>query len=185
MGVSVEVKGEGEERRGRGRGEHYKLLPSFSFFFSLFLLFSVDTLGANLQGRLLRKLREKYAYVFQNLSEIQSDGLWQLETSALSLTNLRGNLIALAESKTKSEEEMKKKIALAYVDAENLAKEARKETSDQKVKYEEKIASLNKSLTTLQQIVQNMASDTGKVRDGDMSQQLLKLRNLCDEQESR
>jgi len=184
VGVSVEVKGEGEERRGRGRGEHYKLLPSFSFFFSLFLLFSVDTLGANLQGRLLRKLREKYAYVFQNLSEIQSDGLWQLETSALSLTNLRGNLIALAESKTKSEEEMKKKIALAYVDAENLAKEARKETSDQKVKYEEKIASLNKSLTTLQQIVQNMASDTGKVRDGDMSQQLLKLRNLCDEQES-
>ena len=99
------------------------------------------------------------------------------------MTNLRGSLKALAISKEHSENEMKDKIELAFVDADNVAQQAKQETEIQKIKYEEKIASLNKSLATLQQIVQNIANDTGKVRDGDMSQQLLKLRNLCEEQE--
>lgn len=59
---------------------------------------------------------------------------------------------------------------------------ARLETATQKQSYEDKIAQLNKSLYTLQNVVKNISHDTSQVRAGDMSQSLLKLNQTTEEQ---
>lgn len=41
------------------------------------------------QGRLLRRVREEYAAIFQSTSKLHSDSIWQLETSAQTISNLR------------------------------------------------------------------------------------------------
>lgn len=67
-------------------------------------------------------------------------------------------------------------------EASRLVEEANQNTVEVSEEYERKIATMNKSLFTLQKIVKAMSDDTGLVRGGDMSAQLLKFRKEWEEQ---
>ena len=135
------------------------------------------------QGRVLRKARDQYAGVFQDVSRLHSDGLWQLEVAVRTVKELRDNLEEMKGKKRQFEDDMRIEVEKRFIEAQKMVDTANQEKREEVKKYEEKINSINKSLYTLQNVIRNMSQDTAEVRGGDMSAQVLKLRKVNEEQD--
>ena len=66
------------------------------------------------QGRLLRTARERYASSFQNMSRLHSDTLWQLETAAKAILELRSSLNDMVNSKEAFENSMRSQVEASF-----------------------------------------------------------------------
>jgi hypothetical protein len=135
------------------------------------------------QGRLLRHIRETYASDYINIVRSHSDLLWCLETAAVSLKGLRDNAKESLSRRENDEKMLQDKISDIEAKAEQQIMAAKTETQKVTEMYEERIAGMNKSMSSVQLILRNISNDTSQVRSGDMSQSLLKLNQLCEAQE--